>query len=1044
MEMALKQPEMIGRTEELSLLRKRLEAAVKGTGSTIFIAGEAGLGKTRLVSELIEEADKQGVKFFKGWCLAENLEPLMPIREALRDTGLYHLIAGQPPPRVISTYLTDESGMLVAKAERKATELDGDIFASMLTAVGNFVMDSLSMMGKEGRGLNAIGYGKHTILIQSRGSASLACVIEGVESEFLIDDMKRMLKEVGNRLDDWSGIKKGVADLEENISWFISSGKYDGEFLVDDPKLKQENLFDNVLMGIQRASSEHPLIIFIDDLQWADSATLNLLHYLARNTRKNRVLILGTYRPEDILDAQEGRRHQLVSTMQNMGRENLFEKIELKRLGAHETERVIGSTLDDAVLDEDFTYRIHKETEGNPFFVLEVIKMLVVEGFMAKQADDVWKLSKDIKDLDVPARVYEVIQRRLDRLMADQKEILECASIEGNEFRSEVIGNVLEINRLKLLKNLSDIEKKHKLVHSLRSKYRFDHTKITEVLYNGMIEDLRREYHRLVGDTLSDLYENKLEEVMNELAQHYYKAEDERAVYYLNKAGNNAKEKFANSEAVRFYRLALEALDKKEDMIDVLESLGDVYSLMGEYENAIELFNKAVNITDDIEVKVRNLRRLAEIYQRKGDLDISLKVIITAKDLLENRISTERGRILVIEGNTQHRRGEFERSMSILSEAVGIFEQSGGERDLGNAIRSIGNIYLNKGEFDKALEHYERSLDAMESIGDMMGIAGALNNMGIVYQDIGETERALEYYRRSLDIEEKIGNKWGIAQSLNNIGIIYRNKNQLDKALNFYRRSLVIKEKIGDKRGIADTRNNIGQIYRSKGEMEEALKFYRVSKRIYEEIGDKQGVSTSLNNMGKVFLAKNDVESALKLYRSGLEIREKSENRLGVAQSLNSIGEAFYHNKELDEALNFYERCLNICSEIGDVSLKVLTLCGLSETHLKLDGIEKSYDYAERAIDMGGEEGITRRTLGMVYREMDEWDKAEKELEMAKDILDEVGDKRELARLYYEYALLLEKIGKVEKAKEYLNRALDIYEKMGMNLWVEKCKSTLN
>ena len=1042
--MALKQPKMIGRKEELSLLSNKLETAVKGAGSTIFIAGEAGLGKTRLVSELLEKADKQGVKFFKGWCLAENLEPLMPIREALRDTGLYHLIAGQPPPRVISAYLTDRSGMLVAKAERKNTELDGDIFASMLTAVGNFVMDSLSMMGKEDRGLNAIGYGKHTILIQSRGNASLACVIQGAASEFLIDDMKRILKKVGNRLDHWGGMEKGVADLKENISWFISSGKYDGEFLVDDPKLKQENLFDNILMGIQRASDEDPIIVFIDDLQWADSATLNLLHYLARNTRKDRVLILGTYRPEDILGTQEGRKHKLVSMMQDMSREDLFEKIELKRLGTHETERIIGSALDDTVLDEDFAYRIHEETEGNPFFVMEVIKMLVVEGFMTKQADEGWKLSEDIKDLDVPARVYEVIQRRLDRLMADQKEILECASIEGNEFRSEVIGNVLEINRLKLLKSLSDVEKKHKLVHSLRGKYRFDHTKITEVLYNGMIEDLRKEYHRLVADTLSDLYEDKMEEVMNELAQHYYKAEDERAVYHLKRAGNNAKIRFANSEAIRFYKLALEVLDKKEDMIDVIESLSDVYSLMGEYENAIELFNNAVNYTEDIEMKVRNLRKLAEVYQRKGDLDRSLEVIVTAKDLLENRISTEKARILVIEGNTRYRKGEFERSMSILSEAVEIFEELGGERDLGDAIRSIGNIYLNRGEFDKALEHYKKSLDTMESIGDMMGIASALNNMGIVYQDIGQMDRAMDHYRRSLEIEEKIGNKWGIAQSLNNIGIIYRNKNQLNKALNFYRRSLAIKEKIGDKRGIADTRNNIGQIYRSKGEIKEALKYYRVSKRIYEEIGDKQGVSTSLNNMGKVFLAKKDVESALKLYRSGLEIREKSENRLGVAQSLNSIGEAFYHNDELDEALNFYERCLNICSEIGDVSLKVLTLCGLSETCLKLDEIEKAYDYAERAIDMGEEEGITRRTLGMVYREMDEWDKAEKELEMAKDILDEVGDKRELARLYYEYALLLEKIGKVEKAKEYLNRALDIYEKMGMNLWIEKCKRALN
>ncbi len=1041
METVWKLPEMIGRGEELSLLRDRLEDAVKGKGGAVFVAGEAGLGKTRLVSELLDEAEKKEMTVIKGWCLAESTEPLMPFREAFRDSDMYHLMAGEPPPRVISAYIMGTDGVLVAKAQREATDLDGDIFASMLTAVGNFVTDSLAMMGKQEKGLNAIRYGSYTILIESGVSSSLACVIEGAQSEFLIDDMRSTLMGLGDRLDHWDGRLSEVEDIQEKISWFVTSGKYDGKFLVDDPKLKQENLFDSILLGMQRSALERPLILFIDDLQWADHTTLTLLHYLARNTRKDRVFILGTYRPEDILKTSDGSTHKLKTTMQNMSRENLLERVELKRLSSEDTVRIILSSFGNIVLDKDLTERIHRETEGNPFFVLEVIKLLVEEGGITGNDDSGWNLSADIDDMDVPSRVYDVIKRRLDRLMTDQREILECASIEGEEFRSEVIGRVLEINRLKLLKNLSGIEKTHRLIHSLPKKYRFDHTKIREVLYKGMIYDLRREYHRIVGDTILGLYKDDTEPPVNELAHHYYEAGDDRAGYYLVKAGDYAKERFANTEAVRLYQLALGILEKTHDKAKVSESLGEVCGMMGEYGRAIELFNDAFRLSEDIEVNVRNLRKMAEAHQKRGEFARSLEVIGNAKTLIEEISSPEKGRILVIEGNTHYRKGDSDKAMPIFSEAVKLFQQFGGDRDLGNAIRAMGNIHLNRGEFEEALEHYEKSLTVMEKTGDNVGIASALNNMGIVYQDIGESERALDFYQRSLEIEEKIGNKWGIAQSLNNIGIVYRNKNQPAKALEYYKSSLKIKEKIGDRQGIADTRNNIGQIHRSKGEMDEALRFYEESRNIYEDIGDKKGVSTSLNNMGKVLLSIGDLEGALDFYRDCLKMREEVENPWGIAQTLNNIGEALLYSGKPEDALEYYGQGLSICSDIGDTSLTIQTLCGLSEVHLELGVVRKAYEYAERALETGGEEGIEHRVLGMVYREMDEWVKAKREFERAKTILEDIGDKDELAKLYYEYALLLKKTGDSKQAGSYLKDALELFREIGFSFWAKRCES---
>ncbi|MFO7618309.1 MAG: AAA family ATPase [Thermoplasmata archaeon] len=494
-ELRIQQPDIIGREAELAKLRDALDNAISGKGSTFFVSGEAGIGKTRLVSELISEVEKKGAQIIRGWCLAESMEPLMPIKVALRESGLSHLISGDPPPLVLSAYLMNDAGMLISKVERLETNIDSDIFAGMLQAVGNFIQDSLSStMGRDkGASLNSLGYGDYNILIQSAGNLSFAVVIKGTNSEFLIEDMKTKLRDIGNQFDGWIGDMASARNVQPKISWFVDSGKYDGKFLVDDPKIKQENLFDNILIGLQRASKDAPLMLFLDDMQWSDPTSLNLIHYLSRNTRDNRILILGTYRPEDIIEGYGGGTHNLETIMQAMSREALFEKIELKRLDADNTMRIVESILGKNTFDKSVFEKIFNETEGSPLFILEIVKFLAEDKAIGCDENGAWEFIKNPNELEIPSKIYDVVKRRLNRLDKEQKDILECASIIGEEFKSEILGTVTGFNRMQLLKNLSDIEKRHQLIHFVQNLYRFDHAKVKEVLYHDIGKELRRE-----------------------------------------------------------------------------------------------------------------------------------------------------------------------------------------------------------------------------------------------------------------------------------------------------------------------------------------------------------------------------------------------------------------------------------------------------------------------------------------------------------------------------------------------------------------------
>jgi predicted ATPase len=139
---------MVGREGELAELKTFLDRAREGHGNTVFIAGEAGVGKTRLLEELKGYAREQGVDVLQGWSLYESLTPYMPFLEALRSGGLENLFADEAP-RVEAVYLVSHSGMSIAEAIREETKLDSDIFSGMLTAVGDFVQDSLSMLTGE-------------------------------------------------------------------------------------------------------------------------------------------------------------------------------------------------------------------------------------------------------------------------------------------------------------------------------------------------------------------------------------------------------------------------------------------------------------------------------------------------------------------------------------------------------------------------------------------------------------------------------------------------------------------------------------------------------------------------------------------------------------------------------------------------------------------------------------------------------------------------------------------------------------------------------
>lgn len=877
-------PELIGRDSELKALEDHLSDALDGKGSTVFVSGEAGIGKTRLLNELKQIAETMGFKILSGNSLYESMTPYMPIREALRTGGLEYLFA-EKTPRVEAVYLVTDTGILVKSIVREDTRLDADIFSSTLATVADFVKESLShFRGKEAHDtLNRIGYGEYVILIESGKGRNLVVILTGKENEFLIEDIWNVLQKIeseyGEILSDWDGDEEKVKGLDVLLKPIIESGKYDGTLYGEgNPEARRNLLIENVALGLNRLSMTAPILLCIDDLQWADPSTLALMHYIARNTIDSGVLILGAYRPEDLV-AKEGGTHPLIDRMREMNREGLHESMELTRLPSESIPPFLLSLLGEVDFEDDFMARVHEETEGNPLFIIELMRLMIEEGEITRE-NGAWTLAGDIETVRIPSKVRDVISKRLDRVAGNERRVLDYASVIGEIFKSEILGSTLEIERVRMLEMLRAVEKTHRLIHPHNGHFRFEHSKIREVLYDDIPEELKREYHSAIAESISHLNEDNLDEVVEDLAFHTYRGRNKvEALRYLIKAADKCKRKYSNEEAIRFYNEALSLEEDSQKRSEILEGLGDVLKLVASYERGLECYNRALALTEDGKKKAGILVKAGEVCVKTGELEEAFRKGRGALSLVEATEST--------------------------AESA--------------AHNLLGNAYWTQGRNDEALESYLRGLKIAEKIGDRTRLAGLLNNIGLVNNRIGDYDSALKYLNKSVELSKECGNLVQLGNHLNNIGSVYMNQDKWEEALSHLRESLEVKTKCGNLGGSAGTWANIGIIYNGAQRYEEALECFDKSIRLSKKVGDRAELSITYSDIAETELRMENVTAALEHCNRAYELSKEIGSRLGEAASLKIFGIIHGKKREWKDSIRNFTDSIRLSEETKDV-----------------------------------------------------------------------------------------------------------------------------
>ncbi len=543
-------PPFVARESELAQLEAHLDAAMAADGRVVFITGEAGDGKTRLAHAFIRDSQEK--------------HPSLVVAHGNCDayTGI-----GDPylPFREILSLLTGD-----IEAQWAAGNMS-ERYAQRLWHLIPHAVEALLAVGPD------------LVDVFIPGSTLLSRVEAAVPAQG--DLLARLDKLVARHLARTEQIHVQQSDL---------LGQY-----------------ARVLQALARG---RPLLLVVDDLQWADAGSIGLLFHLARRLSGHRILLLGLYRPSDVSLGRQGERHPLTSVVNEVRRKDGDVRLDLG-----ETE---GRQFVDALLDaernqfnSEFRDSLCRRTAGHPLFTVEMLRGLRDRGDLVTDAEGVWSAGAELNWRDLPARVEGVIQERIDRLPPDLREVLKIASVEGEVFTAEVAARVQGLEDGELIRSIGSVlHRQHRLVTShdqqhlerIRlSRYRFRHILFQQYLYNTLDQAERVYLHRAVGDAMEQLVGEQADSIAPQLARHFdLGAEDGRARRYYATAGRVAAAAHAHREAISHYRRAI-TISKRSNAGS--ETIGTLYLSLGRSLELVSQFDQALATYEELEDLARDL-----------------------------------------------------------------------------------------------------------------------------------------------------------------------------------------------------------------------------------------------------------------------------------------------------------------------------------------------------------------------------------------------------------------------------------------------------
>jgi ATP/maltotriose-dependent transcriptional regulator MalT len=885
-------PTLIGREAQLTLLGGMLAQAGGGLGRGALISGEAGVGKSRLVAEVVAIAAEAGACVVRGHCFEHDRSlPYAPLLDALRT-----FCAG-----------------------RSAHEL-GHAFATT-----------------------------------------------AAELIKLFPELSALLPHV------------------------TPTPKL-------DPEQEKRRLFQALTRFLHSLTqARQPLLLVLEDLHWCDDTSLEWLLYLARELPAQPMFVMLTYRSDEI----HPTLNRLLATLDRMAS---IDEVALPRLSHADVEAMLRAIFSlTAAPRADFLDALYELTDGNPFFIEEVLKALIAVGGIYQEGGE-WT-RKPLRELHIPRTVQVAVQQRTHRLHDAARQLLTLAAVAGQRFDFAVLQAITQETESQLLQHIKELVAAQLVVEESAETFAFRHALTRQAIYSGLLARERKALHRQVAEALERCYAGARDSHVGELAYHCYEAGLwAKATEWALRAADKAVGLDAHDEALSHYtraRASAEQVGQAEQVATIDQAIGAVYYTRGQYPQALESYMRALDSTTDAARRTMLQIEIGVVYVTMAD-QRGLAYLHNALDALDPATEArDAARAMLWLGRYYYFCAQYSQALTYLERAQQLFEPLGDTAMLRYAYHYLAAAQMLSAQFEQSMAWAWRCVALGE---DPQLLSAAANG----YWYLAYTSF---YLGRWNDLDEYTGHEERIVQTLTRqLGVRFREEwiwilrsdaayyqGDLESGVRLAHESVTLAAELHQHRAVIWANRMIVLLETARGAEELAYALGEQSVRAADELIEVTIQCRCRIALAELHLQRGQTGRAVELYEQCAALLSGSEIRVMQMELGSPMAEAYCAQGRLDAAAQIIAATCALAEETGARHYEALAWRVRGQIEAALGQDAQAAGAFERAIALCeaiGNRLELARTLyqrGALYRTRNDLEAARADWEQACALCGQMG-----------------------------------------------------
>jgi len=690
------------------------------------------------------------------------------------------------------------------------------------------------------------------------------------------DELKEIEEKIENKIKE---IDSSLLFASSYFSRLLSSKIKSLEEIMEQSK-EENNLFIRVVKKLLWSlSSQKPLLVIIEDVQWIDDASVEFLIQCSKELKEYPILLIYSFR-------ESLKKRESITGAK---------RIKLVPLKNTESDKLIRFLIKKNDIYKLMKDKIITTANGNPLFIEEIVRE-IEEKRLSADKDRLGNYPEMFADFQIPDTVQSIARARIDLLPVGLKEILYQASVLGKYIEMNLLQKITNLE-VKILFEMMKKLQKHEFIEEVEAApqtqsqqyFAFTHSLIQEIAYNSLLFKTRRNLHNKIGTAMEEMYLSKIDAKVEELAYHFKNSDDkEKAVFYLNKAGEKAQSLYAFSNAVNYFQDCINISDTTKLEKEQLAQFSEIYNKLA--------FSQSI-IGDRKEAE-KNLNKALEFCRKIRDKDSESLILMSM-------------------GNLHGDMGQWNKAIEYFKNSLFITEGLNNLKRKARIINNIGLINLFKGDTSTGYINLKESLTLCKTIKAEDIYIMALNNMGIYYDIVGEWRKALGIYKKSLSISKKNNNIIEMSNTIGNLGFTYSSLNKSEQAIYYFKESIILSEKIGDIYNKGINLIHLGEEYLKKDNFSKTKYYITKAEEIFKILEDKLGLADVYRLKAKLFKKLKRWKDSEIFFKNAIKVYSKFGDKINEGESYYEWGDMLILKKDIDLAKKNLIKSQKILRNIG-------------------------------------------------------------------------------------------------------------------------------